>query len=61
MDNIEELIDKYRNYVMSDEERKEQDINFAYGNAKLSNKYVTREMIENSYNKMHNQKEAIND
>ena len=61
MSNINKLIEKYRNYVMSDEEKKEQDINFAYGNAKLSNNNITREMIENSYNKMHNQKEAIND
>ena len=43
---LEELLEHCRDYEMSPEEREEQRRSFAYGNVKLSNPAVTREMVD---------------
>jgi len=40
------LIEKLRGKVISDTERAAQRISFAYGNVKLHNDKITREMVE---------------
>lgn len=44
--SLSELLAWAQTYNMSDEERFQQRISFAYGNTKMSNEYVTREMVE---------------
>jgi hypothetical protein len=46
-DELRALIDKHP--PMTEEERREQAISFAYGNTALSNPDVTREMVERAY------------
>jgi hypothetical protein len=43
--SLNELIARARKYIMSDKERQEQRISFAYGNGVLSNPNITREGI----------------
>ena len=43
---LEELFAWARTYRMTPEEEHEQRISFAYGNAKIENDRVTREMVE---------------
>jgi len=43
---LEELLDMAKSVVMTPEQREEQRRSFAYGNAKISNPSVTREMID---------------
>lgn len=43
---LSRLIERVRSYKMSPEEREAQRRSFAYGNAKLSNPRVTREMVD---------------
>ena len=45
-DELNELFEAARNYVMSPEEQEEQRRSFAYGNGKLSNPLITRKMID---------------
>lgn len=40
---------RLRNHKMSAEEIKQQKISFAYGNCKLSNDNITREIVEKAY------------
>lgn len=39
------LIERARHYQMSDQERAEQEISFAFGNAHFENERITREMV----------------
>ncbi len=43
---LEELLERTKSVVMTPEQREEQCRDFAYGNAKISNPCVTREMID---------------
>ena len=43
---LRELIEWARSYEMTPEERREQAISFAYGNAAIENPLITREMVE---------------
>jgi len=58
---LEQLIEKAREYMlrMSPEELnrmwREQTISFAWGNVKLSNPAVTREMVEQEYDYLHSE------
>lgn len=49
---LEELIAWARTYVMTPSEREEQQRDFAYGNVKLHNPNVTREMIDRAAEKL---------
>lgn len=40
------LLDETRNYVMTPEEKEEQRRSFAYGNTKIENPRITREMVD---------------
>jgi len=42
-------LEQLKNYKVTEKERKEQAISFAYGNVKLSNPNITREMVEKAY------------
>ena len=49
MDNkmtLEELLEWSKGYEMTPEEMEEQRRSFAYGNVKISNPAVTREMVD---------------
>lgn len=46
MDEIEFLIEKSKGYTQSREQEERQRRSFAYGNAKIENDRVTREMID---------------
>lgn len=43
---LEDLLEKTKSIVMTPEQREEQCRDFAYGNAKISNPAVTREMVD---------------
>ena len=43
---LKELIEKSRNVKVSDAEWEEQRRSFAYGNTKIENSRITREMID---------------
>lgn len=43
---LKRLLEQARIRVISDEERAAQRISFAYGNTKLSNDNITRELVE---------------
>jgi hypothetical protein len=45
-ESIELLIDRARRVVMTDADREAQRRSFAYGNIKIENDLVTREMVE---------------
>ena len=44
--SLERLLKEAKTRVMSDGERIAQRISFAYGNTKISNDLITREMVE---------------
>ena len=44
--SIEALVEKARNIRMSEPQKTEQRISFAFGTAKIENDDVTREMVE---------------
>ena len=46
MSDLKELIEKSRLYRMSDSEREAQRRSFAYGNAKIENERITKEMVD---------------
>lgn len=46
--HLEELLEKARRVHMSDDERREQRISFAYGNIHIENPDVTRQMVAES-------------
>jgi hypothetical protein len=43
---LQELLDEARNRVMTPEEKEAQRRSFAYGNTKIENPRVTREMVD---------------
>ena len=43
---LQELLDKARSRVMTPEEKEEQRRSFAYGNTKIENPRITREMVD---------------
>lgn len=43
---LQELLDKARTRVMTPEEKEEQRRSFAYGNTKIENPRITREMVD---------------
>ena len=44
--HLEILIEAARSYTMSTEERQAQRRSFAYGNTKIENDLITREMVD---------------
>jgi predicted metal-binding protein len=46
MSDLKELIEKSRLYRMTDSEKEAQRRSFAYGNAKIENDRITKEMID---------------
>jgi len=44
--NLQELLDQAKNAVPTQEEKEEQRRNFAYGNTKIENPRITREMVD---------------
>ena len=45
-DEIEKLLEKARQAVMSDAEKEAQRRSFAYGNSKIENPDITREIVD---------------
>lgn len=45
-ERLKELLERTRHVEMTDEEREEQRRSFAYGNTKLENDRITREMVD---------------
>jgi hypothetical protein len=43
---LQKLLDEARNRVMTPEEKEEQRRSFAYGNTKIENPRITREMVD---------------
>ena len=43
--SLEELLERAKNHRMTPEEEEQQRRSFAYGNVKLSNPHVTRDMV----------------
>ena len=43
---LDELFERAKNVRMGDEERERQRRSFAYGNAKIENDHVTRELVD---------------
>ncbi len=52
MKTLEVLLEEAKTRTMSDEERSAQRKSFAFGNAKISNDRVTREMVESEAKKV---------
>ena len=50
--NLEALIEQARNHVWTEEEKRQQIISFAYGNTKIENDSITKEMIEKAYDSL---------
>lgn len=48
---LKRLIKAARGYVMTDVEREEQARSFAYGNTRMENPLITREMIDEEADK----------
>lgn len=46
--NLERLIEQARKVRMTEPQKVEQRISFAYGTAKIENENVTREMVANA-------------
>ena len=46
MDDLDTLLELARDVPVSQEEREEQRISFAYGNARLSNPRITRDAMK---------------
>lgn len=49
---LEELLEQAKTIVMTAEQREKQRRSFAYGNAKISNPMVTREMVDQAAERM---------
>lgn len=49
-------LEQLKNYKVTDKDRKEQAISFAYGNVKLSNPNITKEMVEKAYGQLEREK-----
>jgi hypothetical protein len=45
-EDLQKLIDASRAHQMSDDEKEAQRRSFAFGNAKIENDHVTREMVD---------------
>jgi hypothetical protein len=45
---LQELLDEARTRVMTPEEKEEQRRSFAYGNTKIENPRITREMVDHA-------------
>ncbi len=45
-DHLQQLLDAARKVPFTDEEREAQRRSFAYGNAKIENDRITREMVD---------------
>ena len=45
-DRLQELLDHAKNVVPSPQEKEEQRRSFAYGNTKIENPRITREMVD---------------
>ncbi|HWS72777.1 MAG TPA: hypothetical protein VN605_11710 [Thermoanaerobaculia bacterium] len=45
-ETLKDLIDRARRVIMTDTDREAQRRSFAYGNIKIENDLVTREMVE---------------
>lgn len=43
--NLEELIEKAKDYQMTPEEQEEERISFAYGNLAIENPKITKEIV----------------
>lgn len=50
--NMERLLELAKKVVMSDEEREEQRRSFAFGNSKIENDNITRDLINELADKM---------
>lgn len=44
--HLQKLLDEARNHVMTPGEKEEQRRSFAYGNTKIENPRITREMVD---------------
>lgn len=53
---LQKLLDLVRDYEMTPEEREAQRRDFAYGNVRLSNPEVTREMVDRVADQMKKEK-----
>lgn len=51
-EDLNELLDRAKTVTMTDEEKEEQRRDFAYGNTRLSNPAITREMVDEVADKM---------
>lgn len=51
MANLDRIIEKAKEYQMSAQEKEQQRRSFAYGNAKIENDRVTKEMIDQAASK----------
>lgn len=51
--NLDDLIGRAINHIMTSEEKRVQAISFAYGNTAIENPTITREMIEREYDRLH--------
>ena len=45
-EKLKDLLDKARKVVLSPEKKEEQRRSFAYGNTKIENSRITREMVD---------------
>ena len=55
-DHLQELIEKSRRIKMTNEQEAAQRRSFAYGNTKIENDSITREMIDNLDRKLQSEK-----
>lgn len=46
MSDIEEMIERARKLMVTPEQREAQRRSFAYGNSKIENERITREMVD---------------
>ena len=46
MSRLDHIIEKAKKYQMSPQEKEEQRRSFAYGNAKIENDHITKQMID---------------
>jgi hypothetical protein len=44
-DELKAMLDRVRNYQMTPEEKRDQEIGFAFGNVHYENSRITREMV----------------
>ena len=50
---LEKLVEMSRGYKMSREEKRDQRVSFAFGNAAIENPSITREMVEKMDREIH--------